>query len=250
MFGFLGKLFSPVVNVVKSIFGGVKDTAASTVGSTVGSAVGTSIGNKVTGVPTPEMPSQPSGAQQGQSSLDYYNTAFPGTTPWERLGASSPMGQIASTVLGNHTQESMQAKELANRMTIAQQNNRVTAMGYGSPFGVKGAKAMLDIYDHSKPGSYDTPSTMEKEMLPQKKEKEGSSTVFQGLKRSTEEVAGNTAKAIEAVRGLPTSVIRLVDRSRVLRQLESKLKDAQRKYGTVEQQRQRRNNKEEIYAKP
>lgn len=36
------------------------------------------------------------GAKAGTEARGYYDEAFPGTNPWERLGAGNPIGQIAS----------------------------------------------------------------------------------------------------------------------------------------------------------
>jgi len=71
------------------------------IGSGLGAAAGGIMGlfQKKKKAPTP-----PTGAQLGQSALDYYNTAFPGTTPWERLGTSNPAGGVASSSMETQTQ--------------------------------------------------------------------------------------------------------------------------------------------------
>jgi len=71
------------------------------IGSGIGAAAGGIMGlfQKKKKAPTP-----PTGAQLGQSALDYYNTAFPGTTPWERLGTSNPAGGVASSSMETQTQ--------------------------------------------------------------------------------------------------------------------------------------------------
>lgn len=38
----------------------------------------------------------PSGADMGKSAKDYFDNAFPGTNPWERLGTSAPAGQVGA----------------------------------------------------------------------------------------------------------------------------------------------------------
>ena len=38
--------------------------------------------------PKSSVPTTATGSEMGRTSRDYYNAAFPGTTPWERLGNS------------------------------------------------------------------------------------------------------------------------------------------------------------------
>lgn len=46
-----------------------------------------------------KVPAPPTGQQLGLSAHDYYDAAFPGTTPWERLGTSNPAGGVAETAM-------------------------------------------------------------------------------------------------------------------------------------------------------
>lgn len=84
--GFLSSITSflkPVTNLLGSV---------SSIGSSVSSISGmlggpTSIGG-ITG--------PPSGRESGQQAAGYYDEAFPGTNPWERLGAGNPIGALGS----------------------------------------------------------------------------------------------------------------------------------------------------------
>lgn len=169
MWGFLGKvlkgigsfLFGSAKKVVEKAPEVIGSAAGTAIGSGVGSAISKPIVDKITGVPTPQdavKDTKLSGVEQGVQSRDYYDTAFPGTTPWERLGTSSPMGVIASSLISsksaqfmqdrqNKFENNMKLRELVTQMEIAKQNNRVQAMGYGSPMGVEGARKMLDVFE-------------------------------------------------------------------------------------------------------
>lgn len=44
------------------------------------------------------------GRRSGQEASEYYDAAFPGTNPWERLGAGNPMGQMVAANVASKTQ--------------------------------------------------------------------------------------------------------------------------------------------------
>lgn len=57
------------------------------------------------------------GAERGGEARDYYDQAFPGTNPWERLGAGNPMGQLGAAEIGAKAQKhnvSVQARTQEN----------------------------------------------------------------------------------------------------------------------------------------
>lgn len=61
------------------------------VGGAVGGRVFDRFADDIFGIPGP------SGKELGKRSLDYFNAAFPGTNPWERLGSPSPAsGMVAA----------------------------------------------------------------------------------------------------------------------------------------------------------
>jgi len=81
--------------------------------------LGNKIANKVTGVPTPQ---QRSGTEIGADYKGFLDTAYPGTTPWEQLGANSPMGAIQSGENQIKQQVKMQERELLSRTALQQQD--------------------------------------------------------------------------------------------------------------------------------
>jgi len=79
-------------------------------GAVAGGLIGAFGGAKKVKAPPP-----PTGTQSGQWAKDYYDTAFAGTTPWERLGTSNPSGQVMSGAMSTQTE--------AN---VAEEHNRTT----------------------------------------------------------------------------------------------------------------------------
>ena len=71
------------------------------------SAIGASLGGRLVDEFLPA-DDPDSGSKLGQHAKDYYDSAFPGTNPWERLGAGNPSG--ASSVA--HQQQKQKNKEL------------------------------------------------------------------------------------------------------------------------------------------
>ena len=70
-------------------------------------ALGASLGGRVADKVFPA-DSKESGGSLGQGAKDYYDAAFPGTNPWERLGAGNPQGQVDVA----HQQAKQKNKEL------------------------------------------------------------------------------------------------------------------------------------------
>ena len=70
-------------------------------------ALGASLGGRVADRVFPA-DSKESGGSLGQGAKDYYDAAFPGTNPWERLGAGNPQGQVEVA----HQQQKQKNKEL------------------------------------------------------------------------------------------------------------------------------------------
>jgi len=111
--------------------------------------------DKVTGVPTPV---QRTGTEIGADYKGFLDTAYPGTTPWEQLGANSPMGAIQSSENTIKQQVKMQERELFNRSAInaqtldnqsrvADQTNRahiITSLGALSPQAAQQGLKILD----------------------------------------------------------------------------------------------------------
>ena len=91
--------------------------ASSAVGAAGGIASMFGLGgkDKVPGVPKP-----PTGQEMGVDNRNYMDESFPGTTPQERLGVSSPIGSVASAGVG--AQADISAQNNANRLQRNQLN--------------------------------------------------------------------------------------------------------------------------------
>ena len=124
------------------------------------------LGDKIFGIPKPK-----SGTELGQSHLDFMNTAFPGTNPWERLGVGNVTGPVAiadqqtknqrdlvdkqtSTQTGIATrqldmQEKLKEKELENQKDIAeiQAKSNQTIAAYEYPEIYEGLTGKTPTHD-------------------------------------------------------------------------------------------------------
>lgn len=84
------------------------------IGGSLADRAGSWVGDKIFGIPKAKTT-----AQAAQESLEYMNIAFPGTTPWERLGgggANAMSGvQTASAQRVNKRDELNNSKELMNQ---------------------------------------------------------------------------------------------------------------------------------------
>jgi len=85
---------------------------------------------KVPGVPTPS-----GGSEQGSNYSDFADKAYPGTTPWERLGATG--SGVASGGYAAQQDTARQAREFKQQRTITDLNNRAHLIAAGTPFGAK-----------------------------------------------------------------------------------------------------------------
>jgi len=124
--------------------------------------LGNKIADKVTGVPTPQ---QRTGQDIGQDYKGFLDSAYPGTTPWEQLGANSPMGAIQSSENTSKNAFEMQKRDLQNKTYVADQTNRahvITSLGGLSP---QAAQQGLDMLDFRSPGSWDSQTQQHREKL-------------------------------------------------------------------------------------
>jgi len=146
-----------------SAIGGAVGSLFGPLGTAGGTAIGSYFDNKkVTGVPTP---GQRTGSEIGQDYRGFLDQAYPGTTPWERLGANSPMGAIQSAENTAKNAFEMQKRDLVNKTTVADQTNRahiITALGSLSP---QAAQQGLDMLDFRSPGSWDSQTQQHREKL-------------------------------------------------------------------------------------
>lgn len=116
---------------------------------------------KVPGIPTPT-----SGSESGLDYRGFMDEAFPGTTPWERLGASTG-GQPAATLTAGSAQ-SMQNREFQQQKKITEMNNRASIIGSSSLGGAEEAQSKLMSYMFGVGSPYDTQVKQQREILPKK----------------------------------------------------------------------------------
>lgn len=74
------------------------------------------------------------GSAAGRQARNYYKAAFPGTNPWEHLGAGNPAGQMQAAARNNSVQERMQARDLKTKEKIAgiQANTQLATASIGA----------------------------------------------------------------------------------------------------------------------
>jgi len=153
---------NPFIEAGRSLLG----STASGVGSAVGGALGGKLTDKITGIP-----SALSATEQGLQAAEYMNAAYPGTTPWDRLGAGgggSPSALSASNVerMKMRQENKMQSRALSTQALIADRQNRAHLISTASGYGIPGIREVLKAYDGSRTTSYDTPSIQAREKLP------------------------------------------------------------------------------------
>lgn len=112
----------------------------SSIGAFMGGAEGAmgDFGNRVTG----DLLGAPNARSRGKDAEDYMNNAFPGTTPWERLGAggAGTAGAGATTSVNKamiSNQRFMQSKDLANKLKIANIQAGASVKSSLAPYGIK-----------------------------------------------------------------------------------------------------------------
>lgn len=136
-------LWSTVGGVAGGIFGGPAGAAAGASLGSMGDEVhGAATANKVAGVPTPLDP-----ITQGTNYRNFMDQAYPGTTPWERLGASSPgYGSISSADINAKNQLRLQEKELGVRERIAEKTNLASIVASSSIHGAQTLDSAVSKY--------------------------------------------------------------------------------------------------------
>lgn len=110
--------------------------AGSGLGSSLLGRFGDKIGDSIFGIPGP------SGREAGQYARDYYNAAFPGTNPWEQLGANSPAGSMvaadAQQRVANRQVTSANALGFAQMKTardLKEKDKEIAEINYGATTG-------------------------------------------------------------------------------------------------------------------
>lgn len=117
-------------------------------------------GEKVPGVPTPE----DAGPARGSDYRGFMDEAFPGTTPWERLGSST--GSYPGGALHESNAVDMQRKEFLQQQRLTSMNNRASIIAAASPHGAAAAESGLMQYGFGVGRPYDTHVAQGREGLP------------------------------------------------------------------------------------
>lgn len=137
-------------------------------GTALASKAGSAVGDKVFGVPTPDVKS---GQQLGADHRQYLDEAFPGTTPVERLGTSSPGAQYSGSELTGKMQMRMKSQEMDNQSRIADSSNRAHVISAATPMGARAVQSALMSYGSGSGPEYDTPVGQGRERLPSEVER-------------------------------------------------------------------------------
>jgi len=143
-------LWSGIGGAVGTVFGGP-------LGGTVGSGLGSLFDKKS----TPK-----TGAEAGQYTKDYFDQFAPGTTEWERLGASTPVGSQVGAKIASEQAERTTDKQIDAQLMQTALNNRASIISSTAPLGPEGIQSGLSAYSGRKTRDYDTPAKQSREMLP------------------------------------------------------------------------------------
>lgn len=115
-------------------------------------AAGAIQSSKIPGVPTPSS----NGPAEGANYRGFMDESFPGTTPWERLGAST--GSVPSASVAAGSGQLMQEKEFRQQRQITDMNNRASVIAAASPYGALARESGLASLYGGRGGNYDTPT--------------------------------------------------------------------------------------------
>ena len=132
---------------------GASETARDGLGGVAG-AVGSAI-PEITGI----------ASTPGEKAKKFMSAAYPGTTPWERLGANAG-GAVGSAATSGKIQERMQSKELETRERVADKNARSSLIAAAAPIGRGAVSSSLSAYNRQGAVDYDTSVKQGRERLP------------------------------------------------------------------------------------
>jgi len=147
--GFFSKVFKSFKSILPAAGTAVGTYFGGAAGGAFGGAVGTALaGSSAQGLTVPK-----TGGAQGVQAREYYNEAFPGTNPWERLGAGNPIGQAMTAQVQDNsskrmartqssvatsqqtTQKSIAANQVAVQQSNAQIQGRAAAVAHADKIG-------------------------------------------------------------------------------------------------------------------
>lgn len=145
---------------------------------------------KVKGVPTPD------GAEVGRNAEQFFDAAYPGTSPWERLGATGSIssgGGVAE--METKVKQDMQQRDLDNQREVNDSTNRAHIIGALGSIGPNAVDGGLTAYSRSGVGG--TPAY--------------DSFTQQGRDKTPAEIAHLKGKG--TVQGGPESLLGIADKS-------------------------------------
>jgi len=108
----------------------------------------------------------PQGSELGRQAKDYYDQAFPGTNPWERLGAGNPSGVAASSSLEADSAERRANKEMATQRSIANMTSMRSLVAAALPYGEEGIRSAVSVAKGGAVGKYDRSHQTSRQWLP------------------------------------------------------------------------------------
>ena len=117
-----------------------------------GSAVGGALGNLASGA----IPSMRPGYVSGRAARRFMNEAYPGTSPYERLGANAGSSVGSATARLKHEKD-MQEKDLASKERIArmQTNANIWSSGVSAGHGAVGLTQIMRGYRSGMLGDFE-----------------------------------------------------------------------------------------------
>lgn len=137
LFSGIGKIFSGVTKGISSFIDPIAKIGSSLGNVTTGISSGLDLFNQFTGGNAP-----PTGAQLGQSARDYYGAAFPGTNPWEQLGAGNPIGATTAAATQDKiarrqtgTARDISSKQIDAQLRMKAQDSRAKGHEIGLSYG-------------------------------------------------------------------------------------------------------------------
>lgn len=191
----------PWLNMISSgmdLFKGGLKTVGKSVAGGVGGAIGQAAGgaaNKVMGIP--EAPGGKTGAALGQDMSAMMDKAYPGTNPWERLGAPGYSGAAVEAQKQSGKQaRSLQQRDLASKERIAQVQAQAHVQGQAMSIGPQAVRSALKTQYGGQGGEYKTQAQAHVKLLNEQKRNEIQKTIISGNEAKIKAAQASVAKLI------------------------------------------------------
>lgn len=136
------------------MFGGVSQRQGFDLGGSLGSGI------------VSQMPGMSVGALSGEQARKFMNEAYPGTNPWERLGAGGG-NAVGSQVSSHRHQKDLQRKDLASKERVAKIQADASMRSAAIPLGPAAVNAIAKGtggVDHY--GDYDSAVNQGRDLVP------------------------------------------------------------------------------------